>query len=86
MDRATLHNQLATAERHIAEGEEHIARQREIVARLKRNRPGSETHKQALALLDTLERMQRTHLAERGQLRHKLAEHPKISTDRRYRD
>ena len=60
--------------------------QREIVARLKRNRPGSETHKQALALLDTLERMQRTHLAERGQLRHKLAEHPKISTDRRYRD
>ena len=60
--------------------------QREIVARLKRNRPGSETHKQALALLDTLERTQRTHLAERGQLRHKLAEHPKISTDRRYRD
>ena len=75
MDRATLLNQLAMAERHIVEGEQHIARQRVIAARLKRNRPGSETHKQALVMLDTLERMQRSHLAERDRLR-KLDGHP----------
>ena len=71
-----LLNQLAMAERHITEGEQHIVRQREIVARLRRNRPGSETHKQALALLDTLERTQRAHLAERNQLRQELDGHP----------
>ena len=71
-----LLNHLAMAESQISEGERHVARQRENIARLRRNRPGSEAHKQALALLDTLERTQRTHLAERDRLRQKLDGHP----------
>jgi len=69
MDRATLLNQLATTERHIAEGNEHLRRQRLVVAALKRRHPGSERLKRALAMLDTMERKQRDHLAERDRLK-----------------
>jgi hypothetical protein len=76
MDRSILLNHLAMAERHITNGEQHIRRQRQHVLSLQRGRPGSKTLKQALAMLDTMERKQRDHIAERDRLRQKLDGHP----------
>ena len=76
MDRSILLNHLAMAERHITNGEQHIRRQRQHVLSLQRGHPGSKTLKQALAMLDTMERKQRDHIAERDRLRQKLDGHP----------
>jgi len=76
MDRSILFNHLAMAERHITNGEQHIRRQRQHVLSLQRGHPGSKTLKQALAMLDTMERKQRDHIAERDRLRQKLDGHP----------
>jgi hypothetical protein len=44
MDRVTLLERFAEAERHLAEGEQHISHQRELIAELERTRHGgSET-------------------------------------------
>jgi hypothetical protein len=72
MDRAMLLNNLAMAESHISEGEQHLMRQQKIIARLQRNRPGSEALKQAISLLETMERAQRSHLADRERLKRML--------------
>ena len=71
-----IREHLATAERHVAEGEKHIRRQRQHVLSLQRGHPGSKTLKQALAMLDTMERKQRDHIAERDRLRQKLDGQP----------
>ena len=76
MDRSILLNHLAMAERHITNGEQHIRRQRQHVLSLQRGHPGSKTLKQALAMLDSMERRQRNHIAERDRLRQKLDGHP----------
>ena len=76
MDRSILFNHLAMAERHITNGEQHIRRQRQHVLSLQRGHPGSKTLKQALAMLDTMERKQHDHIAERDRLRQKLHGHP----------
>ena len=76
MDRATLLNHLAAAERLIAQDDEHLSRQRLVVASLKRLYPGSERLKRALAMLASMERKQRDHIAERDQLRQKLDGQP----------
>jgi len=76
MDRSILLNHLAMAERHITNGEQHIRRQRQHVLSLQRGHPGSKTLKQALAMLDTMERKQRDHIAERDRLRQKLDGQP----------
>ena len=76
MDQTALLNQLATTERHIAEGQQHLRRQRQHVSSLERRDPGSKTLRRALAMLDTMERKQRDHIAERDRLRQKLDGQP----------
>ena len=76
MDRAMLLNHLAMAERHITSGERHLRRQQQHVLSLQLRHPGSKTLKQALAMLDNMERKQRDHLAERDRLRQKLDGQP----------
>jgi hypothetical protein len=64
------------AERHITNGERHLRRQQQHVLSLQRRHPGSKTLKQALAMLDTMERKQHDHIAERDRLRQELDGHP----------
>ena len=59
IDRATLLEHLAQAERHVAQGEAHIGRQETLVAELERE--GHET-KDAFAILATLRETQAQHL------------------------
>jgi hypothetical protein len=74
MHRAALLATLETANRHIAEGQRHIEQQREIVARLEqRGRGSSHTATVARELLRSMERIQRSHLGHRDQLRAELA-------------
>jgi hypothetical protein len=76
MDRAMLLNHLGLTERHVAKGERHLRRQQQHVLSLQRRHPGSKTLKQALAMLDSMERRQRNHIAERDRLRQNLDGHP----------
>jgi hypothetical protein len=69
MDRATLVDTLAAAERHLAEAEHQVANQREHVARLERD--GQDTA-QPTQLLQQLEEVLDVHLADRDRLRKEL--------------
>jgi len=69
VDRATIEQHLAQAERHVAEGESYVERQRQIVAELERDGHDAATAK---ALLATFEEMQATQIAERDRLRQAL--------------
>ena len=59
VDRTTLLEHLAKAERHVAQGEAHIGRQEALVLDLERD--GHDT-KRALALLATLRETQAQHI------------------------
>ena len=71
MDRATLLDHLAQAERHAADGERHIARQEELVAAL--DRDGHDTT-EALKVLSTLRSTQALHEADVARLLGKLGQ------------
>jgi hypothetical protein len=66
MDRATITEHLAEAERHIALGEQHIARQRESVGELE---DGGHDAVQARRLLAQFEGL---HIGDRDRLRREL--------------
>jgi hypothetical protein len=70
MDRATLGQHLAQAERHVAEGEDHIARQRQIIDELA---SGGHDLKVARELRAHFEDTQMLHLADRDRIRGELA-------------
>jgi hypothetical protein len=61
MDRATLLDHLAQAERHAAEGNRHLARQERLIAQL--DRRGHDTT-EALKMLSTLRSTQTLHEAD----------------------
>jgi len=69
VDRATLSEHLAQAERQVAEGVLRIARQREVVADLERT--GLDT-KEARTLLAELQSLQALHVADRDRLKQEL--------------
>jgi hypothetical protein len=66
MDRQTLLDHLALAERHVSEGEIHVTRQRELVAKMERG--GHETGL-ARALLLKFGELLAIHKADRDRLR-----------------
>jgi hypothetical protein len=66
MDRQTLLDHLALAERHASEAEIHVARQRELVAKMEQS--GHETGL-ARALLLKFEELLAIHKADRDRLR-----------------
>jgi hypothetical protein len=70
MDRATLQDRLAAAERHVAEAERHVAAQREFLAQLQRE--GHDTA-QAKRLLEQFEEVLAIHIADRDRLRKELS-------------
>jgi hypothetical protein len=70
MDRATLKEHLAQAERHIASGERHIERQRELITELERNRRSSV---KARDLLHAFEYALSLSIAERTRIREELS-------------
>jgi hypothetical protein len=83
MDRAALLASLETANRHVSDGQRHIERQREIVARLEqRGRGASHTAKVARELLASMQRIQRSHVGHRSQIKAELArvDEPALST------
>jgi len=65
LDRATLLEHLARAERHLAQGETHIGRQEALVAEL--DLKGRDT-KDALAILATLRETQSQHVLDMERL------------------
>jgi hypothetical protein len=65
MDRRTLEEQLAQAERHILQSYARIERQREIVAELKSNGRDADL---AADLLDTYLDLESVHIAHRDRL------------------
>jgi hypothetical protein len=69
MDRATLEEYLALAERHVAAGERLVARQRELVAQLEHD---GHDISEATRLLDQLEQFQALYIADRDRLRKEL--------------
>jgi hypothetical protein len=69
MDRATLEQQLADAERHVIDGLEHIATQRRIIFQLGRERRDMAA---ALELLRRFEQVQELLIADRDRLRKEL--------------
>jgi hypothetical protein len=69
MDRQTLLDHLASAERHVSDAEIHIARQRELVAKMERD--GHETGL-ARSLLLKFEELLAIHMADRERLRGEL--------------
>ncbi len=73
MDRRTLTEYLAQAERHVAEGEHQIACQLEIIDELERSGQDTRAARDQLA---HLEEMQRLHLADRDRLRAELQKYP----------
>jgi hypothetical protein len=66
MDRQTILDRLAQAERHVAEGIEHVERQRERIQQLARD--GLDTGPSAV-LLREFERMLTLHMEDRDRLR-----------------
>ena len=70
IDRRTLFDHLALAERHVTQGDLHLTAQRLRIAELERD-----GHPTALAreLLDKLAGLQRLHVADRDRLRRDLA-------------
>jgi hypothetical protein len=70
MDRATLEDHSAMAERHVAEGETHVARQREIVTGLANE---GRDLRSAQALLAQFEAMLANHILDRDRVRAELA-------------
>jgi hypothetical protein len=70
MDRQTIAEHLALAERHVAEGQDHIERQRMVIAELERDRHDTTRAKE---LLDTFKTTQALHIADRDRLRQELA-------------
>jgi hypothetical protein len=65
MNRATLLEHLARAERHIAEGAERLARQQELIDRLTNHNHDTAW---AQALLRTMRETQANHIADRDRL------------------
>jgi hypothetical protein len=65
VDRATLLEHLAKAERHVAQGEAHIGRQEALLAELERD--GHDT-KDAVAILATLRETQTQHILSMARL------------------
>lgn len=65
MDRDTLIDYLAQAERHVAEGREHVARQRALIEEL---REGGHDLREAARLLANFEELLRMHLADRDRI------------------
>ena len=70
MERATILEHLALAEKHIKEAEAHIAQQREIIAQI---RSVGQDSSIAEKLLGSFEEMQLLHLADRDRIRAELA-------------
>jgi hypothetical protein len=69
MDRQTLLDHLALAERHVSEGEIHVSHKRELVARMEHD--GHETG-MARALLRRFEELRAIHIADRDRLRREM--------------
>ena len=65
MDRQTMLEHLAMAERHVTEGEIHLSRQRALVAEL--DRDGHDTA-DARAILATMLETQRLHVEDRDRM------------------
>ena len=69
MDRETLFNWLAVAERHVEEGAHQLLQQRELLSRSQaQGRSKSATAGMARELLDAMERLQAFHIAHRDRL------------------
>jgi len=69
MDRETLLNWLAVAERHVQEGAHHLLQQRELLSRLQtQGHSKSATAGMARELLATMERLQAHHIDHRDRL------------------
>jgi hypothetical protein len=73
MDRTTISDHLAQAERHVVTGERTLARQRAIVAGLQQD--GHDTA-QARSLLARFQETQALHIADRDRLHRELAALP----------
>ena len=70
MDRQTMLEHLAMAERHVTEGEVHLSRQRALVAEL--DRDGHDTA-DARAILATMLETQRLHVEDRDRILKELS-------------
>jgi len=69
MDRETLLDWLAVAERHLDEGARQLLQQRELLSRLQtQGHSKSAAAGMARALLDTMERLQAHHIDHRDRL------------------
>jgi hypothetical protein len=66
MDRETLFNWLAVAERHVLEGAHQLLQQRELLSRFQTQE--SATAGMARELLNTMQRIQAHHIAHRDRL------------------
>jgi hypothetical protein len=69
MDRKSIADRLAQAERHVAQGDGHIKKQRALIAKLEENRLDTARAKE---LLDTFLSLQEAHIADRDARREEL--------------